>query len=202
MEIRNTFEVPLPPDEAWKVLLDIPGITDCVPGAELTEEVDDKTYKGRITVKLGPIKLLFNGTARFEEIDDSAHSAVVKAQGSDAKGRGAANATVRFGLSPSQQGSTVDVATDVALSGMVAQYGRGAGIIQGLATQLVDEFSTALRAKLAKSADGDSRPTPTEADHTAPTKEAAEPRAAKPISGFRLVLKALWNAISGAFGKK
>lgn len=89
MEVRNAFDVPLPPDEAWKVLLDIPHIVHCVPGAELTEKVDERTYKGRIAVKLGPIALLFNGTARFEEIDNDARTAVVKAQGSDAKGRGA-----------------------------------------------------------------------------------------------------------------
>ncbi|MBB3457976.1 carbon monoxide dehydrogenase subunit G [Rhizobium sp. BK313] len=93
MEIRNTFEVPLPPDDAWKMLMDIPRIVPCMPGAELVEMVDDRTFKGKVAVKLGPLALVINGTAQFEDIDDQAHTARAKAQGSDTKGRGGANAT-------------------------------------------------------------------------------------------------------------
>jgi len=92
VEFDNSFEVPLPPAEAWPVLMDIKRIAPCMPGAELTEVVDDKTYKGKIGVRLGPVALTFAGTVRFEEIDNANHRARVKAQGTDAKGRGGANA--------------------------------------------------------------------------------------------------------------
>ena len=120
MEFDNSFEVPLPPDRAWPVLMDIRRIAPCMPGAELTEVVDEKTYKGKIGVRLGPVALTFAGTVMFEEIDNAAHRARVKAQGTDAKGRGGANATAAFRLEPSAAGSKVLVHTDLSLSGSVA----------------------------------------------------------------------------------
>src|ERR1043166_5215811 len=88
MEFDNAFEVPLPPADAWPVLMNIPGIAPCMPGAQLTEVVDDKRYKGNIAVRLGPVALTFAGLVTFEEIDNTNHTARVKAQGTDAKGRG------------------------------------------------------------------------------------------------------------------
>src|SRR5262244_1265019 len=93
MEFDNSFEVPLPPDKAWKLLLDIERIAPCMPGAELTEVVGQDSYKGKINVRLGPVALTFAGIVRFEAIDNAAHTARVAAQGTDAKGRGGANAT-------------------------------------------------------------------------------------------------------------
>ena len=90
MEFDNSFEVPLPPDQAWPLLMDVQGIAPCMPGAQLTEVVDDKTYKGQIAVRLGPVALTFAGLLTFEEIDNANHTARVKAQGNDAKGRGSA----------------------------------------------------------------------------------------------------------------
>jgi hypothetical protein len=78
MEFDNAFEVPLPPAQAWEVLLDISRIAPCMPGAELTEVIDERTYKGRISVRLGPVALTFAGTVRFEDIDAANHRARVK----------------------------------------------------------------------------------------------------------------------------
>ncbi|MGB0632726.1 MAG: SRPBCC family protein, partial [Alphaproteobacteria bacterium] len=112
MEFDNSFNVPLPPDQAWKTLMDIERIAPCMPGAELTEIVDDKTFKGKVSVRLGPVALTFQGTASFEDVDDAAHKATVQAQGADAKGRGGANANVGFHLEPSDGGSEVKIHTD------------------------------------------------------------------------------------------
>ena len=90
MLINNSFEVPLPPGQAWKVLMDIPRIAPCMPGAELTDVVDENTYNGKVAVRLGPVALTFAGTVRFAEKDDAARKARVSAQGKDAKGRGGA----------------------------------------------------------------------------------------------------------------
>src|ERR1700748_3770621 len=117
MEFDNSFEVPLPPAEAWKVLLDIERIAPCMPGAELTEVVDDTTYKGNIGVRLGPVALTFAGIVKFEEIDNANRTARVKAQGTDAKGRGGANAAASFRPEPTAAGSKVLVHTDLTLSG-------------------------------------------------------------------------------------
>ena len=208
MEIKNNFEVPLPPAEAWSLLMDIPRIVPCMPGAKLVEMVDDRTFKGTVAVKLGPVALIFNGTAQFEQRDDQSHTARAIARGTDTKGRGGANATVTFNLSPSGTGSRVDVVTDVALSGSVAQYGRASGIIQGVATQLINQFATSLRAMLAQSeAAGPSVRTsaagqgPVESSATS-SGLAATPAAATPISGVRLMLAVLINAAASLFGEK
>ena len=80
MEFDNAFEVPLPPEQAWPVLMNVQGIAPCMPGAQLTDVVDDKTYKGNIGVRLGPVALTFAGTVVFEEIDDANYSARVRAR--------------------------------------------------------------------------------------------------------------------------
>src|SRR5499426_3696467 len=170
MEFENSFEVPLPPAQAWKVLLDIERIAPCMPGAELTEIVDKNTYKGRIGVRLGPVALTFAGIVKFEEIDDANHTARVSAQGTDAKGRGGANATSEFRLEPAGSGSKVLVHSNLTLSGSVAQYGRGVGIIQATATQIMNQFAARLRDQLAKE-----QPTAPAAAAAAPAAAAAAP---------------------------
>jgi uncharacterized protein len=220
MEFDNSFEVPLPPAQAWPVLMDVKRIAPCMPGAELTEVVDDTTYKGKIAVRLGPVALIFAGLVKFEEIDSANFRARVKAQGNDAKGRGAANATSTFRLEPAGTGSKVLVHTDLTLSGAVAQYGRGVGMIQATASALMQQFANALKAQLGQTGAPAVAPAATTPAAAPPTREAAAfdpapahavppsepppsplPVAAKPISGFSLMLTVLWNAIRGLFGR-
>jgi uncharacterized protein len=200
MEFDNSFEVPLPPADAWKVLLDIKRIAPCMPGAELTEVLGQDTYKGKIGVRLGPVALTFAGLVKFEDIDAAAYTARVTAQGTDAKGRGGANATSVFRLEPSAGGSKVLVHTDLALSGAVAQYGRGVGIIQATAAQIMNQFATRLKDNLAQ---GSIAAAPAAAQPARPSPpgaagEGATP-AAKPIAGFTLAAKVIWSWIAGLF---
>ena len=202
MEFDNSFEVPLPPDEAWKVLLDIERIAPCMPGAELTEVVDQNTYKGKIGVRLGPVALTFAGIVKFEQIDGATRTARVAAQGTDAKGRGGANAASLFRLEPTAGGSKVLVHTNLTLSGAVAQYGRGVGIIQATAAQLMKQFATCLKEKLAQE-----RPAAPAASPSPPPMQpspsieatAAPAPTAKPIAGFALIAKVIWSWITGVF---
>ena len=203
MEFDNSFEVPLPPAQAWKVLTDIERIAPCMPGAELTEVVDPDTYKGRIAVRLGPVALTFAGVVKFEERDETNYSARIAAQGTDAKGRGGANSVATVRLEPAGGGSKVLVHTNLTLSGSVAQYGRGVGIIQATATQLMNQFAKCLKDKLAQ--DGPAA-TPAAAASAAPLQSSPSivppsppAAAAKPISGFALIIKVIWNSIVGLF---
>lgn len=193
MEFDNAFEVPLAPAEAWAVLLDIPRIAPCMPGAELTEIVDPRNYKGKISVRLGPVALAFAGRVEFETIDDAARTARVKAQGSDAKGRGAANAAATFHIEPSGAGSKVLIHTDLMLSGAVAQYGRGVGMIQATAAQIIGQFADNLRGQLAETPtvpDGALRPaSPSHLTH----------QAARPISGLSLFARVIWQRLIALF---
>ena len=189
MQINNSFDVPLPPADAWKVLMDIARIAPCMPGAELTGVVDKDTYGGKVSVKLGPVALTFAGQVKFTDIDDAAHTARVKAQGKDSKGRGGANANVDFRLEHSPLGTRVVVKTDLSLSGAVAQYGRASGMIQDVAQQLIGQFADNLKAQLAAS-----QPNPG-AVPTAPPQS-------KPISGFALIFAVLTSALRRLFGGK
>jgi carbon monoxide dehydrogenase subunit G len=167
LDIRNEFVVPLDPSETWKVLLDIKRIMPCVPGAELLDVLDDQTYKGKVSVKLGPVALAFVGTAKFEELDEAGKRAKVLAKGTDAKGRGGANSVVQFRLEPVEDGTKVVVETNLNLSGSVAQYGRASGVIQGVASQLTAQFAQNLKAMLAHQ-DEDDEQEPTLAVAPAP----------------------------------
>ena len=161
--------------------MNIQGIAPCMPGAQLTEVVDDKTYKGNIGVRLGPVALTFAGTVVFEEVDNAGYSARVRAQGNDAKGRGAAQAKATFRLEPSATGSKVLVHTDLTLSGAVAQYGRGVGMIQATASALMNQFANNLKKQLA---------------------DPAAAQAAKPISATSLAGQVAWTAIKDKLGGK
>ena len=199
MEFDNSFTVPLPPRDAWKVLLDIPRVAPCMPGAELTEVIDERTYKGRVSVRLGPVALTFAGTVTFEEVDESGLRARARGQGTDAKGRGGASATVEFKLEPVAEGSRVLVHTDLALSGAVAQYGRGAGMIKDTAQHLIGQFADCLRTKLAESGAAMATAGDGAAHSSAPAQPS--PAAAKPISGFSLMARILWQAVVRLFSR-
>jgi carbon monoxide dehydrogenase subunit G len=202
MKFDNSVEIPLPVDEAWKVLLDVPRIAPCLPGAELTEIEGDNRFKGKVSVKLGPVALAFTGRATIEGIDNAAHRARIKAQGLDSKGRGGANAVVDFELQPSPQGCSVLVHTDLTLNGAVAQYGRGAGLIREVAANLMDQFAEALKAKLmaegALGAPAQAAPAGG-AQPAAASVAPAAPAAAKPISGMSLFFRVLWGMLRRAF---
>jgi uncharacterized protein len=190
MQFENFFEVPLPPRDAWRTLLDIRKVAPCVPGAALTEVVDEKTYKGKVGVRLGPVSLSFYGTVTFEEIDAEAMSARASARGADEKGRGGADAKVRFALEAIDGGTRVKVSTTLNLSGSVAQYGRASGIINGVANQITNEFANNLKAQITADQAG--------APSAATTTDAAS--TAAPISGFGLMWKVMRAWIAGLFG--
>lgn len=144
-------------------------------------------------VRLRPVALAFVGQAKFEQVDETEHKACVKAQGRDSKGRGGANATVDFRLVSVEGGSKVLVHTDLVLSGSVAQYGRAAGMVQNLASQLIGQFATALKIRLA------ARSAPVTAASASAAAPSALLPAAKPIADFSLLLKVLWNTIIQLF---
>src|SRR6516162_4056432 len=216
MEFDNSFEVPLPPAQAWKVLLDIERITPCMPGAELTEVLGDNRYKGKISVRLGPVALTFAGLVKFDDIAEGSRTARVSAQGTDAKGRGGANAVSVFRLESVGAGSKVLVHTNLNLSGAVAQYGRGVGIIQATSTQLMNQFAKCLKEKLAQGhaaspvavpssqagaatpASAPSAATPPEPPQRSARAGAAAPPA-KPIAGFSVLAKVVWSWLTGLF---
>src|SRR5262245_16197328 len=121
MKLENSFEVPAGPDQAWELLLDVERIVPCMPGAELTEVVDDSNWKADMKVKLGPISLNFATDIRREEVDEAAKKVTLSAKGRETRGRGQARATVVSDLTPVDDGTRVDIVTDLTLRRPAAQ---------------------------------------------------------------------------------
>lgn len=191
IHLENEFTVPASLDTVWDYLLDPRRVAPCMPGAELTEILNDRQYKGRVHVKMGPVSLSFNGHVDIVERDAVAKRVVMKATGSEQKGKGQANATVTSLLEPIGNGTRMRITQDIDLTGPLAQYGRG--MIQDVSGSLMDEFAGRIKAELSRSSAavaGDGRPA-YESDQP--------PAAAKPVSGFRLGWIAIKKGIARFF---
>ena len=145
MKLENEFTVDAPVDEAWNVMLDLERVTPCLPGAALTEQEGDE-YKGKMTVRLGPVKQEYNGTVKIEDTDEESHRAVLKADGKDARGQGTASATITSTLNEENGSTRVKVETDMQLTGRAAQFGRG--VQQDVARKLLNEFAECLEKEI------------------------------------------------------
>lgn len=137
MRIEDQFRVKVPVDEAWRLLLDIERIAPCMPGAQLTE-IEGDEFRGVVKVKVGPITAQYKGSARFTEVDEGAHRAVITASGRDTRGQGNASATVTATLDQMDDGTQVSIDTDLSITGKVAQFGRG--VIGDVSSKLLAQF--------------------------------------------------------------
>ena len=198
MDLQHEFDVAASIEDAWSAFLDMPRIAPCMPGAEVTEVIDERNVKGGAKVKVGPVNLRFAGAAEMVEIDPVNRSASLKAGGADAKGRGNADADVRFTLTERGASSThVEVSTILNLTGSVAQYGRVSGLIDEIASQLIGEFVTNLEAELGVGADAG--PAGAAASEAGSTPAASKPPETAPASGLKLFFKALLSLIKKRF---
>ena len=149
MEMDHSFTVPVPPDRAWDVLLDVERIAPCMPGA-IVDEFDGEVVTGRIKVKVGPVSLTYRGTAKFTERDPDAKVIVLEASGKETRGAGTASATVRATLEPDLGGEATKASmhTTMNVTGRPAQFGRGVMIEVG--SKLVEQFAQNLRQLIAE----------------------------------------------------
>jgi carbon monoxide dehydrogenase subunit G len=148
IELDHSFTVPVPPDQAWDVLLDVETIAPCMPGATV-DEVDGDVVNGRIKVKVGPVSLTYKGTAKFTERNPETRVVVVEAAGKETRGAGTASATVRASLAPDASGSGTEVTmhTTMNVTGRPAQFGRGVMVEVG--GKLVEQFAANLAKLIA-----------------------------------------------------
>jgi carbon monoxide dehydrogenase subunit G len=182
MRIDNEFEVPAPVDQVWQYLLDVPRMAPCLPGAELTEVVDDNTYKGRVVTKLGPVSMQFSGTAHIVSKDDAAHKVVLNAEGAEEKGKGQASMAVTATLVRAGAGTKVFVSQDVEIAGAVAQFGRG--MVADVAAVLMKSFAQNVAEDIARWQRGEQRMV-----------------SATPAKGFSIWWQATTAALKRFFGR-
>lgn len=153
MLIKSGFDVAQPVDKVWRFFEDIPQVAACLPGAELTEDLGDDKYLGRVGIRMGPVRLQFAGTAEITERDEAAHRLVANAAGAEEKGRGQAAMVITATLQPAGRGTRVGVTQDLQLAGAAAQYGRG--MISDVTAVLMRDFSANLAAAIAAAERGE-----------------------------------------------
>ncbi len=185
MLIKNEFEVAEPVDKIWQFFQNVPQVAACLPGAELTEDLGDDKYKGKVAVRMGPVRLQFAGTADITERDEAAKRMVVHASGADEKGRGQANMLVTATLARTSRGTTrVGIVQDLQLAGAAAQYGRG--MITDVTSILMRDFSANMQNRIER------------LDLGEPAENIAATTAA-PAQGFSLGMRAALMALSRVF---
>ena len=160
MRIENSFMVAAPPSQVWKLLLDVERVAPGMPGAELTEVVDDRTWKGRVRLRIGPVSMNYSGTVIMVERDDAELAVTLRAEGRETSGKGNAAATIRSSVQAADGGgSRVLIDQDLQLSGMAAQF--GARMMQDVSAHLTQQFADGLSTQLT--AEGDTAPPPPKA---------------------------------------
>jgi len=195
MLIENEFTVAAPLDFTWNYMLDVEKIAPCMPGAELTEVIDDSNWKGQLNMKFGPVSMSFAGTVAVESRDDVAHRVVLHAKGMEQRGKGAANATVTSWMEaaadPAQ--TLVKMQADMTLTGAAAQMSRG--LIPEISKRLTQQFADCLQESMNAARAGSSA---VESAAEAPAPVAAKP-VAKPVGGIGLGISAMVAVIANFF---
>ncbi len=180
MLINNDFEVEQPVETVWQFFGDIPLVATCLPGAELTENLGDDKYGGKVAIRMGPVRLQFAGTAEITERDEAAKRIVVHAAGADERGRGQAAMVVSATLTGAGRGTKVAVSQDLQLSGAAAQYGRG--MISDVSSVLMRDFSANMARQIGAAERGETARV-----------------AAAPAGGFTIGLRAMMMALRRVF---
>ena len=176
MLIENGFEVAASPEAAWALLVDVPRVVPCMPGATLERTVDDTTWEVLQRVKLGPISLQFRSEVRRTELDPAARRATLTIKAREVRGRGGAEATIRSALSTVDGGTRVDIATELDAPGRCRAV------------------RTPRRRQRRRGADAAVRGVPRldARERRERRRRRRHPCEAKPVGGIRLFFRALW----------
>lgn len=186
MRIENQFDVQAPPERVYALMLDPKRIAPCIPGAEVTGERDDGGYDAQVTVRMGPVKMTYKGAVQIVESDDAARTAAMRARGTEARGQGNVDATMHMAVSAAASaGAHVEVATELQVTGRVAQMGQG--IMQDVAVRMIGEMARNMEAVLNAEAAPAAVPVP-------------PPPPAEPIKGGSLMLRVIWDRLRRLLG--
>ncbi|HEU4542390.1 MAG TPA: SRPBCC family protein [Jiangellaceae bacterium] len=172
MRLEHEFTVPVPVEQAWDVLLDVERVAPCMPGATI-ESVEGDNFTGKVKVRVGPVTVAYTGTASFLEKDAAARRVVVQAKGRETRGAGTAAATVTAVLQEIDEGTKVNVETNLAITGRPAQFGRG--VMDEVGAKLLGQFADCLADRL-----GAGEPVPAAGESAAGTAGAAAPAGGEP----------------------
>jgi uncharacterized protein len=195
MKLENEFTVPASIDQAWAVLLDVPRVAPCLPGATVEEGGgEDGEYKGQMKIKIGPITASYKGTVKIQEADEAAHRVAMRAQAKDARGQGTAAATITSTMEEVADGTKISVVTDMRVTGPAAQFGRG--VMQDVSAKLMTRFAECLAEQMQSSPDIETTDEG-EAEAPAAETETAAPTAKSPDASTKVEDDGVPGASSG-----
>lgn len=213
--INKTFQVEDAVDRVWDLLSNPEKIVVCVPGASLTEKIDENNFKGAVSLKFGPVKASYDGKIVIEERDDVNHQMRLKGKGLDSKGKGSADMVMNGKAYEKDGGSEVDFSMEVSVTGKLAQF--GSRLITDVSNQLFDQFVANFKKKLAETPVAATPvaaapvtqshvPTPEKSHlpqaeststHTAPPPAAPAPQEDNSVNAFSI----LWGLIKSFFSR-
>ncbi len=186
--IKKTFRLDQPIHTAWEFLSDPNSIVGCVPGAKITETIDDQNYKGSITMKIGPVVSSFNGQITITQMNPDDHTMEMTGKGTDTKGKGSAGMVLMASLSDLGDNTTeVQSDMEVSITGKLAQF--GSRMIVDVSNQVFKQFENNLRHQLAATA------------QQKDTDNPAQPAESKPVNAVSLLFSSIWSFILRLFGK-
>ena len=195
IKIEKTFQVKEPVDQVWKFLSDPRKVAGCVPGAQITEALDDRTFTGSIKVQVGPSVTDYKGQVHIDRLDDQNHEIELVGKGQDVRGKGSASMKMTGKVRALPDGSSEVIgASEVNVVGVLAQF--GARVINEVSNKIFEEFTASFQRRLQEE-----RPAAVPAPASGlpaqigPAAAQPEPAPAKPIKAVPLVLSALWAAI-------
>jgi carbon monoxide dehydrogenase subunit G len=204
LEIEERFRVDVPVERVWRFLLDPRQVATCLPGAELTQIVDERNFEGNLKVKVGPVTMVYKGRMTITDVDEAARRVKMVGEGVDKAGAGTAKMTMESTMTAVDGGTEVAVISKVDLAGKIVQFGRG--MIKGVSQQLFKQFADSARKKLhdehaaaAPSPAAEPAPAPGPERAPEPALPAPLPPASKPVSGLGLLFRALGASIADFF---
>ena len=208
MKLERSFEVRAPVERVWETLIDIERVAPCLPGAEISEAGDGRTYRGSFSVRLGPTTAAYRGGLQLEDVDKASRRVVMRASGQDKRGQGSAKASIVSTMHEEGDATRVDVETDFTITGRLARFGRG-GMIQDISNRLLREFADCLQQKIEappaaepNAVDAVLAATPEGAAAAPPALGGTDaPTTAKPIGGFSLFFRALLDRLRRLFSR-
>ena len=191
--INKTFEIERSINEVWDFLSDPRKIVTCVPGAQISEQIDDTNYKGTVNMKIGPVSTSFKGQITLVSLDKVSHTIEITGKGTDSKGKGSANMVLRGKLvDKGDQTTEVTNNMDISISGKLAQF--GSRMIVDVSDQIFKQFLNNFKGQL-ETAQADGSKTKKESAEQSEIQEAA------PINAVSLFFSSIWAAILRLFGK-
>jgi len=190
MQLENSFLIQAPPDKVFAYLLDPHNVVGCVPGAELTEEVDPVTFKGKVKIKVGPITVAYSGTAKVVDRNDEQRTATLEGEGRETTGPGSGRGKAVMSVTPEGDASRVVVVTEFTLTGRVAQFGRG--VIEDVSKRMVRDVADCIQSNLEPAETAVEAEPPADTGELPPPAQATRAVAtAKPINAPALMFSVL-----------